>query len=276
MNGFFSITLILIVATFAFSYKGFKDAGFSYRYKFIVNTVRNQKDYKRLITSGFLHTNWMHLIMNVLGLFFFCTSLEGFMGPIRFILIYFVSLVGGNILSTYIHRFQGSYSSVGASGAIFGSIFASIAVIPGMSITLFPLPIAIPGWIFGLAYVIFSIYGIKSKKGNIGHDAHLGGGITGLLLGVVMYPTSLIDNTFSIIIVAAPAIAFITLLVYKPEYLLVDSPFKKNKFLTVEDKYNLSKIDEAKEVDRILEKIHRRGINSLSRKERTFLEAHTK
>ena len=274
MNGF--ITIAIIVATFAISYKGFKDTSFFYKYRFVVNAILVQKDYKRLITSGFLHSNWMHLIMNLLGLYFFCFSLEGFVGPVRFALIYFLSLAGGEILSTYIHRFQGSYSSVGASGAIFGALFAGIAIIPGMSIGLFPLPIQIPGWIFGLVYVIISIYGIRSKKSNIGHDAHLGGGITGLLIAVLMYPSALVTNTFSIIIVAAPAIAFIALLVYKPEFLLVDSPFKKNKFLTVEDKYNLSKAEQAKEVDRLLEKIHQKGINSLSRKERNFLETHTK
>ena len=270
-----SISTILIIINIIVSYKGFKDYGFFEKYNFKVNSVLIEKDYKRVITSGFLHVSWTHLIFNMLSLYFFGSNLEMF-GVFTYLLIYFAGLVGGNILSLFIHKFQGDYSSAGASGAIFAVIFSSIALVPGMRIGFFLLP-AIPGWLFGLVYVIVSIYGIRSRTENIGHDAHLGGGLAGMFVAVLLNPSVLVDNTFPLLIVALPAIAFILFIIYKPEALLVENIFyKKHHQFTVEDRYNLSKRHRQKELDRLLEKIHQKGINSLSTKEKEDLKEYSK
>ena len=117
-----------------------------------------------MFTSGFLHVNWMHLIFNMIALYFFSGSLELYLGPLRFLLIYFASLVGGDALSLFIHRNDSDYDSVGASAGVTGVIFASIALFPGMRIGLLFLPLAIPGWLFGLVYILYSIYGIRSRR----------------------------------------------------------------------------------------------------------------
>jgi membrane associated rhomboid family serine protease len=274
MNSFFPISFVLIVVNFLVSYRGFKDSNFYNKYSFRIDAIQ-YKDYKRLITSGFLHVNWMHLIFNMIALYFFSGSLEAYLGTFQFLLIYFTSLVGGNLLSLFIHRFDSGYSSVGASGAIMGVMFASIALFPGMQIGLFLLPFSFPGWLFGLAYVLISIYGIRSRSNNVGYDAHLGGGIAGMLLAILLHPTSLVVNWFAILIIAIPAIAFIAFIVYKPEALLIDDFFKRKKYLTQEDKYNLSKKSKQQQLDDLLEKIHKKGMNSLSKKERDFLEKYS-
>jgi len=87
--------------------------------------------------------------------------------------------VGGNLLALVIHRKNPSYSSVGASGAINGVIFASIAVFPGMKIFF------MPGWVFGLIFILYSLYGIRSQKQNIGHESHLGGALAGMLVAIL-------------------------------------------------------------------------------------------
>jgi membrane associated rhomboid family serine protease len=274
---FISIAGILILINFLVSYKGFKDHSFYERVNFKIDAVKDQKDYKRLITSGFVHVGWMHLIFNMVALYFFSSSLEGYIGSISFLIIYFAGLLGGNLLSLFIHRFDSGYSSAGASGAILGVIFSSIALFPGMSIGLFLIPLSIPGWLFGLAYVLFSIYGIKSRSNNVGHDAHLGGGLAGMLVAILLHPSALAANYFAILIIAIPAIAFILFIVYKPEALLIDNLFyKKNHYLTQEDKYNLGKRDKQKQLDDVLEKIHRRGMKSLSEKEKEFLNKYSK
>ncbi len=272
---FFSISLIIIVLNFIVSYKGFKDALFFEKYSFRIDAVTIQKDYKRLITSGFLHVNWMHLIFNMLSLYFFSDALEGFIGSTYYLIIYMSGLIGGNLLSILIHKHHSGYSSVGASGAIFAIIFSAIALFPGMSIGLFFIPI--PGWLFGLAFVLFSIYGIHSPKGNIGYDAHLGGGLTGMLVAILMFPSALVNNALTILIVAVPAIVFILFILYKPEALLInDYFFRSRRTYTVEDRYNVSKLNKQKELDRLLEKIHNKGINSLSKKEREMLKEYSK
>lgn len=272
----FSVSTILILLNLVVSYRGFKDRLFFDRYSFTIDAVSIQKDYKRLVTSGFLHVSWSHLLFNMFSLYIFSSSLESFIGPVNYLLIYASGLIGGNLLSLFIHRYSGDYSSVGASGAIFAIMFSAIAIFPGMDIGLFLLP-SIPGWLFGLIYVLVSIYGIRSRTNNIGHDAHLGGGLAGMLVAVLLYPSIIVQNTFALLVVAIPAIAFILFIIYKPQALLIDNYFfRKHHYLTMEDKYNLSRQSKQQDLDRLLEKIHKKGISSLSKKEREMLEEYSK
>ena len=272
------IVFILILINFFVSYKGFSDRLFFDKYKFEVNKILVNKDYKRLITSGFLHVSWMHLIFNMFSLYLFSGLVGLTLGSFNFLLIYFASLLGGELLSLLIHKNHGDYSSVGASGAIFGVLFASVAINPDMGIGLFLLPISIPGWIVALVYVLFSIYGIRSKKNNIGHDAHLGGAMAGMILALVMNPSAFVANYGKILIILIPTLVFIYLIVTRPHLLLVDNLFYKTHrdFYSVDHRYNAERADQQQEVDRILEKISRHGMKSLSRKERATLEAYSK
>ena len=267
------ISVILILINCYVSWKGFNDRNFFERYEFSIEKVRIYKQYYRLITSGFLHVNWMHLIFNMLALYFFSGSIEYFFGPVQFLLIYFVSMVGGDLLSLFIHRYDSGYSSVGASGAVNGIIFAAIAVFPGMRMFF-----GIPAWIFGLAYVAYSIYGIRSRRDNVGHESHLAGALIGMLLAVVMFPAALTENYLTILAITLPCIIFIYIILTRPHVLLIDNQFFKTqkRYYSVDHKYNAEKIDKEKEVDRILEKISRKGMKSLTLKERETLENHSK
>lgn len=272
------ISFILILVNIIVSYRGFKDSLFYDKYKFRVDAVLLYKDYKRMITSGFLHVNWMHLIFNMLALFFFSGSLEMYLGPVRFILIYFLSMIGGDLLSLFIHRHDGDYDSVGASAAVTGVIFASIALFPGMRIGLLFIPVAIPAWLFGLVYVLYSIYGIRSRNNNIGHDAHLGGALVGLIVALIMQPSAVINNTWAIVIILLPSVFFIYMIITRPHMLLIDNYFfrKHSNAITVDHKYNIEKANKQQEIDRILEKIHKKGLNSLTNKEKQTLEDYSR
>ncbi|WP_018615350.1 rhomboid family protein [Segetibacter koreensis] len=271
------ITLFLIITNFLFSYRGFKDHSFFLKYNFEVEQLLVYKDYKRFFTSGFLHVGWMHLIFNMLALYLLSPTVEAYLGSAEYILIYVAGLLGGNLFSLLIHKHDSTYSSVGASGAVFSIIFSSIALFPGMRIGLFFLPISLPGWLFGLGYVIFSIYGIRSRSDNIGHDAHLGGGLTGMLVTILLHPSVLVNNFVTILIIAVPASVFIISIIKKPGALLIDNLYYKNNHnLTKEDKYNLRKRSKEEELDKVLEKIHKRGINSLSEKEKRVLQEYSK
>ena len=144
MTGSGIISLLLIILTVLISYRGFKDHRFFENHTFEVEKVLLYKQYIRMVSSGFLHVNWMHLLLNMFSLLMFSGGLERYLGPFGFLLIYFSSLIGGNLLALLIHRNHGEYSAVGASGAVNGIIFASIALFPGMSIGLFLLPISMP------------------------------------------------------------------------------------------------------------------------------------
>ncbi|MCW3111814.1 MAG: Rhomboid family protein, partial [Segetibacter sp.] len=115
----FSITGILILINFIVSYRGFKDSIFFEKYAFQIDRVLIHKDYKVLVTSGFLHVSWTHLLFNMFSLYIFSSNLESSIGPVNYLIIYTAGLVGGNLLSLFIHRYHGDYSAAGASGAIF-------------------------------------------------------------------------------------------------------------------------------------------------------------
>ena len=270
------VSLIIVIINVIFSYKGLKDRAFFDKYSFEVERILVFKEYRRLITSGFLHVSWKHLIFNMISLIAFSFLLEADLGSTDFLLIYFGGLTGGNLLSLLIHRRTGDYSSVGASGAICGVIFACIALYPGMRINflwLFP----VPGWLYGIVYVLYAIYGIKSNNDNIGHDAHLGGALVGMLMAIMIEPQAMWANFAVIVAIAVPCVFFIYVIVTKPHLLLIDNFFYKQHhvFADIDDKYNFERANRQKELDAILEKIHTKGINSLTKEERDKLERYS-
>ncbi len=271
-------SLLIIIINIVFSYNGFLKKSFFEKYKFNVYEILENKEYIRLISSGFLHVSWTHLLFNIVSLYSFSQIIETSLGSINFLLIYFGSLIGGDLLSLYIHRYHSDYSSVGASGAICGIIFACIALFPEIGIGPMFLPIHIPGWIYGLVYVLFSIYGIRSKDDNIGHEAHLGGALIGLIISIIIEPSSLSENYWIILLITIPCIVFIYLILTKPHILLVDNLFfkKQDNYYNIDHKYNAEKIASQKEIDTILEKINKKGINSLNKTEQAKLDKFSK
>jgi membrane associated rhomboid family serine protease len=269
--------LLLIVANIAFSYKGFTNRAFFDGYKFEVDKILIKKDYKRLVSSGFLHVSWTHLLLNMFSLYAFSGLIEINLGAFKFLLIYFVSLVGGDLLSLYIHKNHGDYNSVGASGAVCGIIFASIALFPGMGVGFFGLPFSIPGWLYGVVYVLFSIYGIKSNKDNIGHDAHLGGALIGMTIALLLQPAAFAENYVTILLIAIPAIAFIYFIITRPQILLIHNLyFRKNKdHYSIDHTYNEAKNMQQQEIDKILDKINSKGMSSLSSREKEKLKQYS-
>jgi membrane associated rhomboid family serine protease len=265
--------LIILIITTLISIQGIRRHDYLEKYSFQVDEILIQKDYKRLITSGFLHVGWWHLIFNMLTLYWFSGSLEDEMGIARIATVYFGSLLAGNLLALYFHRNHGDYSAVGASGAVSGLIFASIALFPGLKLSLIVLPIFVPAWFYGICFVLFTIYGIKSQRDSIGHEAHLGGGLAGMLIGLAFFPDKFFVNYIPILLVVVPAFAFLILVFRKPEILMVDNPFSKSeKSYTVEDTYNTSKRQREADLDELLDKINRNGMASLTKKERERLE----
>ena len=270
------ITLAIVVVTGLISYKGFKNQTFFDGYMFEVDKVLINKDYVRLISSGFLHNSWRHMIFNMLALYAFGNMLEPFLGPLKILLIYFLALVGGNLLALLINKNNGDYNAAGASGAVNGIVFASIALFPYGGVGFFFIPASIPSWVFGIAYVLFSIYGIKSKWGNSGHEAHLGGAIIGMLMALCLYPEVITANLFPILAILLPALIFLLLIIYKPGFLLIDSFAQKKAHYSIDHEYNYRKAKQQSDVDSILEKIHRKGMKSLTLKEKETLERFSK
>jgi len=140
----------------------------------------------------------------MLTLYFFADVVIGTVGSLKFLLIYFASLLVGNLLSYYFHKKNMNYSAVGASGAVSGIIYAGILLYPNMSLYLFFIPIPIPAYVFGVGYLFYSIYGMKRQLGNIGHDAHFGGAVGGYLLTLLLAPWIFQEHLLMVVLLAIP------------------------------------------------------------------------
>ncbi len=195
------IIIGLIIANVLMSIKGFNDPVFFDRYKFQVQRVLGGEKI-RMISSGFLHVDWLHLGFNMYALYLFGKVVDSSFGTLNFVLIYFASLLAGSMYSLYQHKKEPYYSAVGASGAVSGVIFSSIMLYPSMELIMLPIPIPIPGYVFGIGYLLYSIYGMKNQVGNIGHSAHLGGAIGGYLITLVLRPSVIANHTIMVGIMA--------------------------------------------------------------------------
>jgi len=272
-----ALSIILILANVIVSWKGFRDSIFYDKYKFHLEKVLVGKEYYRIFTSAFLHSGVGHLLWNMIALLAFSAAVEYALGTGGFILIYLGSMIGGKLFTMFVHRHHSDYTSVGASGAVNGIIFACIALFPKTSLGILFLPISIPAWIFGLIYVVFSIYGIRSSRGNVGHESHLGGALIGMFIALLIRPEAFVENYPVILLIAVPTIAFIAYTLLRPHSLIVSSEFRsKKKYHSVDDRYNAEKAEKQKELDRILDKINKKGMSSLTKKEKELLNELSK
>lgn len=205
MNNMHIATIAVIAANVLVSIKGFNDSYFFDRYKFGIGAIKaGQKE--RMLTSGFLHVDIAHLFFNMFTLYFFADVVIAWFGPAKFIIIYFISLLAGSLLALFFHKDEPYYSAVGASGAVTGILYAAILLQPNDSLGIMFIPIPIPAYILGMGYLLYSIYGMKSRIGNIGHTAHFGGAIGGYATTLLFMPSLLQTDTLMVLLLAVPII----------------------------------------------------------------------
>ncbi len=195
------ILLLIIVITCVTSYIGFQNPELFQKYKFEVSAIQRRKEYIRLLSSGFLHADFMHLLFNMYTLYIFAPiALIGFQSY-GFLIIYFGSIILGNLFCLYHYKNVPFYSAIGASGGVSGILFAAVALAPREIEIWF-----IPGFAFGAIYFGYSVYMMLNPRqnDNIGHAAHLGGAFFGLVYAVVAYPEMALQNAFFIGVMALP------------------------------------------------------------------------
>ncbi len=201
-----NIFLLLIIAANALlSFKGFSDELFFRKNEFHVGSIRSGEQH-RMYMSAFLHADIGHLAFNMLSLYFFAPVVYESLGNFTFLLVYFGSLIFGSLLTLSLHKNDYGYRAVGASGAVTGIIYSAILLNPEMKLFLLFIPIPITGYIFGLLYLLYSIYGMKAKNDNIGHTAHFGGAVGGLAVTLFREPELLSERTMVIAILVVPIV----------------------------------------------------------------------
>jgi membrane associated rhomboid family serine protease len=199
-----AILIGIIVANVLISYKGFNDLYFFRKYEFHVGSIRAGEQI-RMISSGFLHADMGHLFFNMLTLYFFAPVVINFMVDFSFGLVYFGSLIFGSLLTMTFHKNDYNYRAVGASGAVTGVLYSAILLQPNMMLGIF-FVIPMPAYVFGIVYLLYSIYGMRAKNDNIGHTAHFGGAMGGYLITLIRNPELIQEHTLMTVLLAIPIV----------------------------------------------------------------------
>lgn len=272
-------TLVLIV-TAIMTFMAFGKATLLERWMFKPYDILVFKHFDRMITSGFIHGDWMHFAFNAISLYSFGSAIERIYGAGVLLGVYFASILGGSILSLWIHRHH-DYRALGASGGVCGIIFAAIFLIPGAGVSMFFLPISIPPFLYAVCFLLFSFFAHRRGADNVGHDAHLGGAIIGLLTATALYPSMIAAQPVMFVTVLGLSILILFLLVKDPWHLLErklefgkDGPGVDERFRDYD--FNRNRNRKMAEIDRLLDKVAQKGVHSLSESERKKLEQLSK
>jgi membrane associated rhomboid family serine protease len=154
---------------------------------------RGQKLYT-LLTSGMIHKDWIHLLVNMMSFYFFAFQLERTLasvsswGHVQFGALYILSLILSDLPSVLKHKDHFWYNSLGASGAVCAVVFSYILFYPMTRMMILPIPIPIPAVLYGFLFLGYCWYASRHASDHINHDAHFYGAITGLMLTIMYHP----------------------------------------------------------------------------------------
>ena len=187
-----NITLVVVAVTVLVSWRAFNDARLLDRLILWPPAIERHRQYERLLTHGFIHADWMHLLFNMITLYSFGGAVERvfaeWIGPLGYLAFYLSAIVVA-ILPTWLrHRHDARYRSLGASGGVSAVLFSFILFDPWSKLIIFPIPVPIPAILFAVLYVGYSIWMDRRGGGNVNHSAHLWGAAYGVLFTLLLEP----------------------------------------------------------------------------------------
>jgi membrane associated rhomboid family serine protease len=189
------MNIFIILITVLVSILAFGNGVLIDRLKFNAYAIKYRNESWRFVSYALVHAGWMHLLINMWVLYSFGNIVEmslrnifGLKGVVYYLLLY----VGGVLFAVLVdfgkQKENAYYSAVGASGAVSAVVFASILIYPVAGIYLFPIPFAVPAWLFGILYLLYSAYMQKNGHDHVGHTAHLWGAVFGLVFTLIVVP----------------------------------------------------------------------------------------
>lgn len=195
-----SINFFIIIITCAVSIISFRQASWFNRLCFRPTAIVQYNQWDRMISYGFVHANWSHLLINMFVLYMFGSIVEDTYcylwdnwGKFMYLILYLSAIIVSTLPDFIKHKEDYNYIAIGASGAISAIVFASILLFPTQKLYLFFIPIGIPAVIFGIGYLAYSAYMNKHGQDNIGHNTHFWGGIYGFVFSLIFKPQLFIE-----------------------------------------------------------------------------------
>lgn len=236
-----------------------------------------------IVTYQFIHAGFMHILMNMLWLFWFGRIFLNYFNDKQMLAVYLLGGFAGALLHLTANHFLpvGHQAQIiGASAAVMSVVFAAVAYKPDNEIHLIFIGSVKIKWVAIIALII-DIMGLAGnlKSGSqgsdgIAHIAHLGGSAFGLWFGYAMRNGRDITRSFNNFLNTFFSWFASDKSTHQRNKMKATKK-KTDKFTSKKPKsdweYNQDKADEQKEVDRILDKISKKGYGSLSKKEKDFL-----
>ncbi|HEX5694216.1 MAG TPA: rhomboid family intramembrane serine protease [Arenimonas sp.] len=189
-----NFTIGIILVTGLVSWLAFNNEKLLQRLLLWPPAVTRGREYHRFITYGVVHGDFMHLLFNMITLYFFGRLIEGFyaqyLGLFGFLGFYVSALVVSALPSYLRHRKDPNYATLGASGAVSAVLFAFILFQPWQTIYVYVIPV--PAIIFAVLYTAYSIYAERQQADRVNHSAHLAGAAYGVLFTVLLEPRVLL------------------------------------------------------------------------------------
>ncbi len=187
-----AFTVTLVIVTCMLSIAAFNDNRMSDKLILWPAKMRTPSEYYRLLTSGFIHADWSHLLFNMFTLFFIGRFVESAfiaygLTPWLYVLMYLAGIVVASLPSFYKHRGNPYYRSLGASGGVAAVLFSSVYFSPWSS--LYVYFIKMPNIVFAVLYLAYSVYMSRRGQGTINHDAHFWGAVFGFFFTLLIEPS---------------------------------------------------------------------------------------
>lgn len=215
-------------------------------------------------TYLFVHGNFFHLLFNLFSLWMFGKELEYTWGTKEFLKFYFLCGLGAGLVNVLVHPFS-TFPTIGASGAIYGILIAFAMVFPEIVVYLYGIiPMKSKNFVLMVAAIEF-FSGIQYSSSPIAHFAHLGGMLFGYLYLKSYEFRSLFRRLYQ------KLIGSLITLPKKQKKAAAPAPSTKSS----RKKRTAAVADLDAEVDRILEKVSRQGVESLNSTEHQILRIYS-
>ncbi|MBP9023445.1 MAG: rhomboid family intramembrane serine protease [Spirochaetes bacterium] len=182
------VPLSILAVTVVMSIIAFKHKHLMQQWLLTPYNISRSGSYRTFITSGFIHADYQHLFFNMFTFYFFAFPLEEIMGPAKFTILYFASMIIANIPTYLKNKENPRYASLGASGAVSGVVFGYILYEPLSRIYIMFIPLGIPAFIYAFLYLAYCVHAARRQADNINHSAHFWGSLTGFIITVAFNP----------------------------------------------------------------------------------------
>jgi len=189
-----AMTIILILITTLVSFIGFYNNTVTSKLIFDPLAIKQNKEWWRFVTCGLLHSDFLHLFINMFVLYSFGQATEmyysyafGSKSTVLYLMLYISGIFAANVSTYYKYQNSPTYRSLGASGAVSAVLFTTLIFNPYAKIYLYGI-LGLPGILLGVAYLIYSYYMSKKEGDHINHEAHFYGALYGILFPIAFKP----------------------------------------------------------------------------------------